>query len=71
MTNNDIHNLLSGIVFLLISILVYLFRKKIVKNAPQKSSIWHFSKEQRINRLVIGIIFTFTLGMVLIFIALF
>ena len=69
--NNDIHNLLSGLIFLLVSILTYVFRKKIVRNAPEKSSIWHYSKEQRINKLVIGIIFTFTLGLVLIFIALF
>jgi hypothetical protein len=71
MTNIDIHNLLTGLALLLISILIYVFRKKIVKNAPEKSSMWHYSKEQRINKLAIIILFTFTLGVVLIFIALF
>ena len=71
MTNNDINNLLSGLVLLLISFLMFVFKKKIVKNAPEKSSIWHFSKEQRINRLIIGIIFAFISGIVLITIALF
>jgi len=71
MTNNDINNLLSGLVLLLISFLMFVFRKKIVKNASEKSSIWHFSKEQRINRLIIGIIFAFISGIVLITIALF
>jgi len=71
MTNINIQYLLTGLVLLLISILLYVFRKKIVKNAPEKPSMWHYSKEQRMNNLAIGILFAFTFGLILIFYALF
>ena len=64
--SNEVQNIISGLVLILISMTMYIFRKRILKNAKEVSSKWHYSKEDREAKLMMGIFVTLILGIILI-----
>lgn len=64
--SNEVQNIISGLVLILISMIMFIFRKRILKNAKEVSSRWHYSKEDRELMSMIGIITTLILGIILI-----
>ncbi len=64
--SNEVQNIISGLVLILISMTMFIFRKRILKNAKEVSSKWHYSKEERELMSTMGIFVTLILGIILI-----
>lgn len=64
--SNEVQNIISGLVLIIISMTMFILRKRILKNAKEVSSKWHYSKEERELMSMIGIFAVLILGIILI-----
>ena len=64
--NNGIQNLLIGVGCLLISLILFILKDKIIYSSKNKKDTWHYSIEQKHNKMIIGIIAFISFGLLLI-----
>jgi dolichol kinase len=64
--SNEVQNIITGIVLIIISIEMIIFRKRILKNAKEVSDKWHYSREDREAKLIGGAFFALIIGIILI-----